>query len=88
MCYINMITWVQCEHFRVVTQMCAEAQRRQPAQFCKTAHEPIATDVTADRGPCPDKKRHPSAVYDSTSVAWAQSLGITSTSERKMRRRG
>ena len=79
------ITWVKCGHFRVVKQMCPEAQQRQPTAYCTNAHEPIATDIGADRGSCPDRQRHPSAVQDSSSVAWAQSMGITSTSERVRR---
>lgn len=45
MCYLNLITWTQCGHFRVMRQKCKDAEQRQNAAYCTMAHEPIATDL-------------------------------------------
>ena len=79
MCYANLLTWMKCGHFRVVQEMCSEAQSRQPASLCLSAHEPVATDIDTAHGLCPDASKHPE---HSDRSEWVVSLGIERTSGR------
>jgi hypothetical protein len=80
MCYVNMITWLKCGHFTVVHQKCDRADRKSPPTFCLSAHEPIATDIEAAQGVCPDAAKHGE---NRAASSWAAGLGITRTSERR-----
>ncbi|KAK4609096.1 hypothetical protein CLAFUW4_14615 [Fulvia fulva] len=79
MCYANLLTWMKCGHFRVIQQMCPDAQNRQPASLCLSAHEPVATDIDTAHGCCPDTSKHPG---EPDRSEWVNSLGIERTSGR------
>lgn len=59
MCYVNHILWTKCGHAHTARELCAEARRRTPPTYCASVHEPVATNVSADQGVCPDVTRHP-----------------------------
>ena len=80
MCYANMITWMECGHFRVIQQMCSEAKERSPPSLCLNAHEPVATDIDAAHGVCPDLTKHPLSTGQERPSQWAVSMGIERTS--------
>ncbi|KXS98469.1 hypothetical protein AC578_8062 [Pseudocercospora eumusae] len=79
MCFVNMITWLECGHFRVLHEMCADAARSKPPKFCLSAHEPVATDIPCSTGVCPDAQKHPSVPEQSRAPSFK---GITTTSGR------
>lgn len=82
MCYSNLITWEKCGHFVVRKEMFREALARDPPTYCTAAHAPVATDVDAAHGVCPDESKHtptPERVSPATAL-WHSRLGITTTS--------
>lgn len=61
-------------------EMCDVALSANPPTFCIAAHEPVATDVAAEDGVCPDEEKHPRMPRDMRWSAWKERLGVTRTS--------
>lgn len=75
-----MITWEKCGHFSVRHEMCPDALARDPPTFCVAAHMPVATDIDAQDGVCPDETKHPPMPGELKVNIWKERLGITRTS--------